>query len=100
MAGSRFPAYPKKTHKSGQARIKIKGHTYYLGRFNSQASLEEYARLATEHAAGRLTVPAPNRVSRSLTVRELVARWLVHLREEMKDRRERENYKSPLKAAA
>lgn len=72
----RFPAYPKKKHQSGQARIRIRGRDYYLGAWNSEASRKEYARLAAEHAA------EPQRAERlrlvanpSLTVDEVVVAW-------------------------
>lgn len=72
----RFPAYPKKKHRSGQARIRIRGRDYYLGVWNSEASRREYARLAAEFAAD------PRRVERvqiegtgQATVDEIVIAW-------------------------
>lgn len=41
----RFPNYPRVPHQSGQARIKIRGKTYYLGKHGSPESHQEYNRL-------------------------------------------------------
>lgn len=83
-AAARFPNYPRKPHKSGTARISIrvggKRRDYYLGAFGSKESLAEYARLATEFAAGHLKPPAakPPTVKARLTIADLIAQWLKH----------------------
>lgn len=70
-----FPAYPKKKHATGQARIRFRGRSYYLGIFDSPASRLEYARLAQEFAVnpGRAFPPKPG--PSTLTVAELVVLW-------------------------
>lgn len=70
----KFPAYPRKPHASGQARIKIKGRTYYLGTHGSKASIDEYERLRAE----TLSLPQQPRKAQpaKLTVSELLAKWL------------------------
>jgi hypothetical protein len=50
-----FPAYPKKAHASGQARIRFRGRDYYLGKFGS----EEYARLVGDLANKPDAAPSP-----------------------------------------
>ena len=53
---NRFPRYPRKSHTSGLARIRINNRDYYLGKFGSPESHDEYRRLMVEFASG--TVPA------------------------------------------
>lgn len=62
-----FPAYPSKPHKSGLARIRVKGKDVYLGPFGSKESRDRYAELSVQHAGG---VPL-----RSPRVFEVVDRW-------------------------
>jgi integrase len=69
-----FPSYPRKPHKSGQARIKIAGRQIYLGVHGSPASWAEYNRLLGEWRAGRLPAPSPAR-GRVRTVKELTDAW-------------------------
>ncbi len=84
----RIPRYPSKAHLSGQARIKIKGVDYYLGKWGSEASKREYARLIAEltsnpEAFRRPPVSKPGpRVHKpdEITVGEVLARWLRHAR--------------------
>lgn len=72
----RFPAYPRKKHRSGQARIRIRGKDYYLGPWNSLASRKEYARLTAEFAADpqrAARVPIEN--NSATTVDEIIVAW-------------------------
>jgi integrase len=48
----RLPQYPKRPHKRGQARIKIKGKDVWLGKFGTPESHAEYARIIRELQAG------------------------------------------------
>lgn len=69
----KFPSYPKKAHRSGQARIRIHGREHYLGTWGSKASHIEYARLMAEFASG--STPLPTEGPGSLTISQLVDRW-------------------------
>ncbi len=72
-----FPSFPKKAHKSGQARIRYRKRDYYLGVFGSDAARREYARLAAEFAADPAKAfPRPVQSS-LLTVNEMVFKWVV-----------------------
>lgn len=74
---SRLPPYPKKAHKSGQARIRIFGKDEYLGVWGSEESHARYAQLAQEFAArqaGR-SAPPPADPKRGPTVGDLIAAW-------------------------
>lgn len=75
----RFPAYPKRPHSTGQARIRLGGRDIYLGEHGSAESWTAYARLAQEHAAGGGPRPVRGAV---LTVADVVARFLAAAREE------------------
>ena len=71
---------PKYRHHKGtnQAFVQIKGHRHYLGKWNTQASKERYARFVAELAissAASEALPAATPVSQ-LTVVELVADYL------------------------
>lgn len=72
-----FPAYPRKPHGSGQARIRIQGRDVYLGPWGSPASKREYARLAQLHAE-QPDVPPPPRSGR-LTVAGVLSLWLIEV---------------------
>jgi hypothetical protein len=49
-----LPAYL--LHKpTGQARVRIAGHDYYLGPFGSKESRRRYGELVARHSTGRLT---------------------------------------------
>ncbi len=74
-----FPRYPKKPHgASGQARIKIAGRHVYLGRWGSQESYVEHARLAAEHSRRVAQNEPPVPVCKDrLTVCEVADRWLL-----------------------
>ena len=45
----RIPKYRK--HSSGQARVTLGGQTYYLGKYGTKASKDEYNRLIGEYIA-------------------------------------------------
>lgn len=82
-----FPGYPKKSHKhSGQARLKFRGKTYYLGKFGSSESRAEYARLAALFATApeELTRPKADAVS----IARLVAMWTENAKREYGERKE------------
>jgi integrase len=52
----RVPKY--RPHKTGQARVVLDGHTYYLGLYGTPASKREYARLLALWQAGHLHAAA------------------------------------------
>lgn len=54
---TRIPNYPSRPHKSGQARIKVRGKDVWLGRWNSPDSRAKYARIVAELAAGGEAAP-------------------------------------------
>lgn len=72
----RFPAYPAKKHASGLARIRVRGKDYYLGKFGSDESRKEYARLAAEFAANPVVQPPPKAKTKCVTVEQLVCLWV------------------------
>lgn len=73
MRPFRFPAYPQKPHQaSGQARVKIKGRHYYLGKHGSPESRKKYAALASQFASHGIP-PAPSKGS---SIEELAAAFL------------------------
>src|SRR6185312_8596129 len=93
----RFPAYPAKSHSTGQARIRIAGKDYYLGVHGSEGSRQEYARLAAEFAAGTLGQAPPRpRSKRGGTVDDVIAAWLVASEAERGDTKERTEIKRAL----
>lgn len=81
----RFPAYPDRPHRSGQARIRIDGRDVYLGVHGSPESWAEYQRLLAAWRAGepigRETTAAPVRL-----VRDLVGRYLLWAERHYTDR--------------
>ncbi len=71
---NRVPAYPKKAHRSGQARIYIRGKDFYLGPFGSAKSKAKYARLIAEYyGSDRPVIDSPKGEA---TVAELVAAFV------------------------
>src|SRR5436305_125805 len=72
-----FPAYPKKKHKSLQARISVQGHDHYLGPFGSPESHQRYNQLRAEWYTRQAAGPSAPMVAPavSLTVAQVVARW-------------------------
>lgn len=68
---SRLPQYPKRPHKGGQARIKIRGKDVWLGRWNSPESLQKFARIIAELAASSVAPSAPS-TAKNLTAAELI----------------------------
>jgi hypothetical protein len=46
-----FPAYPRKPHKSGHARIKLDGRNHWFGPHGSAESIEKYEALKLEWVA-------------------------------------------------
>lgn len=82
----RFPAYPKKAHPSGQARIRIRGQDHYLGVWGSPASRKEYARLAAELAGDGVELPRED--GAALTVADVIAAWALAHPGDKQERRE------------
>lgn len=64
-----FPRYPSKPHQSGQARIVIRGNTYYLGKFESALSYIRYAEL--RQIEEKKAVPPT--VTKARTVSDVIA---------------------------
>ncbi len=85
MAGkpaNKFPSYPKTQHKSGQARITLRGKSVYLGEHGSPKSYQEYNRLLAEWCrtqAEQSTADTVRLPGECRTVQDLVARWSVEL---------------------
>ena len=77
---SRSTPVPKYRHHkgTGQAFVQVKGRRFYLGKHNSPASKEAYARFVAEIAAKPVSVPiAPTKASDvQVTVVELAAAYL------------------------
>lgn len=73
----RFPPYPSKPHRSGQARITVKGKAYYLGPHGSDESWAAYQQLLEEWRAGDVAGRArPQLHAGSITVADLVAQFM------------------------
>lgn len=74
---AQFP--PKVTrHRSGQARVKIRGRDIYLGPYGSAEAKAAYARLVTEMGrAGGAPPAAAEKLDRP-TVLDVWTRWLAH----------------------
>ncbi len=74
---AQFASYPKKKHKTGQARIRVDGVDVYLGPHGSDASWAEYHRLLADwrrrQASGEAARCGPVR-----TVTDLAARFWSH----------------------
>jgi len=69
----RLPSY--RLHKpSGQAVVTLGGKDFYLGKWNSKASRQEYDRLIGEWLAGGRVSP-PGEETSGLTVAELCLRY-------------------------
>lgn len=64
------PAYPKKAHSSGQARIRLNGEQVYLGVFGSAESHAEYRRVLAEWEGAQQTPTGTT--SRVKTVEDLL----------------------------
>ncbi len=94
-----FPSYPKKPHKTGQARVRVNGRDVYLGVHGSPDSWAEYDLLLGEWRAGRLTqrTPVPGQAR---TVADVGAAYLAHLRERCKPAHELEHAGAALKPLA
>lgn len=72
----RFPKYPAKPHRSGQARITVNRHDIYLGTFRSPESYQRYAAELARWEASQGPGGVPDTPVR--TIGDLVARFLVH----------------------
>lgn len=69
----RFPAYPKKPHATGQARIKVRGKEVYLGKHGSPESIAKYNRLIASMAAGATASSSPSEApTQDFTIQELI----------------------------
>jgi integrase len=77
----KVPSY--RLHKpSDQAIVVIRGKTFYLGRYGSTESKDEYNRIITEWLAGSATVPPPllsTSPKTELTVSQLVLAYWRHV---------------------
>src|SRR5882724_7887372 len=79
----RLPSYRKHT-ATGQARVTIRGKTFYLGRFGSPQSQKLYSTLIQEHLSntGRFAPKMPDdlahAVSSCATVNEIALAYLKH----------------------
>jgi hypothetical protein len=76
MSKKRVPSY--RLHKpSGQAVVTLGGKDFYPGRWNSEASVQEYNRLSGKWMANgrRLVTPEP---TPERTIVELLAAYLTH----------------------
>ena len=60
----RFPPYPKRPHRTGQARIVVSGQTHYLGKHGSKESWDEYRRLLERWQQG--PAPQPSRAGKTV----------------------------------
>lgn len=69
----RLPGYRK--HSSGQARVTLNGRTFYLGKYGSKESKQEYHRLCAEYVAGGGNV-VPDAAKADLVVAELFVAYL------------------------
>lgn len=70
-------------HKpTGQARVRIDGRDVYLGKYRSQESLKEYARICAEVESGGAQAAAP---PAGLTVVDLLGRFWAHARQHYRD---------------
>ena len=79
MSSMTVSALPKYRHHkgTGQAFVQIKGHRYYLGKWNTQASKERYAAFVAELAVSPApTMVLPLATPAQFTVVELVDAYL------------------------
>jgi integrase len=73
---ARLPSYPKKPHRTGQARISWQGKDIYLGLHGSPESLQEFANVLGRITAA-LTREVPKAKQKRLTKRSLTIAKLV-----------------------
>lgn len=78
---SRIPGYT--LHKpTGQARVRIAGRDFYLGKYGSVDSRQKYGELISQHAGGLTVAPLANRVTdvgdTGLSVAELLLAFKRH----------------------
>lgn len=85
----KIPSYPRRPHRSGQARITVHKKDIYLGRWGSKESKKEYARIVAELAAENPSPSPPIDPSR-MTVDRLCALFL--LAHESMPKKERWHY--------
>jgi integrase len=99
-----FPSYPKRPHKTGQARIRLDGRDRYIGAWRSPASYAEYERLLAEWRAGQAearTGPAAA-AGTVRTINDLLARWAAHADQHYRNpdgspKSERDNFRLSLR---
>lgn len=89
---ARRSALPKYRHHkaTGRAVVRLDGRDFYLGRFGSPESREAYARMLSDHAAGRS--PGATRAAGGPTVAELVDAFQVHAARHYTGSNEAANY--------
>ena len=69
-----IPSY--RLHKpSGQAIVSLNGKIFYLGKYKSQASREEYNRIIADYLANNRNLP-PTRTNQAISIQELVVLYL------------------------
>ena len=86
MRKKRIPAYTH--HKSrNQARVRINGRDYYLGKWQSPESLIEYDRLIAEWLANGRVISTQSKLDpkAAVTIVELVAKYIDHLKSTHED---------------
>jgi len=98
----RVPQYPSKPHKSGQARIKIKGQQVYLGVFGSAASHAKYHRVIAEYfSGGSLPSARETPAGDGITIAQLVNEHRIyaesHYRKNGKPTKELNGFKNALR---
>ena len=80
MSRKKNPIPSYSFHKAtGQARVRVAGRDFYLGKFGSIESRQEYARVLAQHVSGLEIAPAaPSPVPSQLSVAELALAFLRH----------------------
>ncbi len=74
MPRKNIPSY--RLHKpTGQAIVSLQGKIFYLGKYKSKASWEEYNRIIAEFLANGKKLP-PTRSNNDISIEELAARFL------------------------
>lgn len=80
-APPRTPPYPAKPHKRGQARVKWRGQTYWLGKHGSRESQERYREFLDRVVLPELGGARPPEPESDLLIAQLGIAWLRHCRE-------------------
>jgi site-specific recombinase XerD len=75
------PSYPTKAHKRGSARVKWRGHTYYLGKHGTPESRERYREFLDKVVLPNLRGGPPVEPASDLLIAQLGVEWLRHCRD-------------------